>query len=255
MAPLDMRPSYDTSAGGEAGRLDQLSKDAFPVLGGEESASRRKSRVMKLKETRARNAAKRQRSCEYTSAEDSDEEETDIKPDPASMRTGPAEGMDEQTFKKKQRMIRNRESAALSRKRKRDRIDSLEKQVAKLMEENRLLRRRLEKYEVAEGSRGQAERWRTAPDVQGQSRAHGARRVNDFEGQRNGVVAGRINSRESAAFAGLALAFQRVPSPPPATSDPTPHTLKPGIEGGEGSVAGPLRRRGGGRAVRSMHAI
>lgn len=38
-------------------------------------------------------------------------------------------GSDKQAWKKQQRMIRNRESAALSRKRKRDRIEALEKQV------------------------------------------------------------------------------------------------------------------------------
>lgn len=42
-----------------------------------------------------------------------------------------APGVDKQAWKKQQRMIRNRESAALSRKRKRDRIESLEDQVRK----------------------------------------------------------------------------------------------------------------------------
>lgn len=43
-----------------------------------------------------------------------------------------APGVDKQAWKKQQRMIRNRESAALSRKRKRDRIESLEEQVGKI---------------------------------------------------------------------------------------------------------------------------
>ena len=60
-----------------------------------------------------------------------DQEEEDVKPDLAMLQAeaqlGP--GVDKQAWKKQQRMIRNRESAALSRKRKRDRIESLEEQV------------------------------------------------------------------------------------------------------------------------------
>lgn len=53
--------------------------------------------------------------------------------------------MDEREFKKQQRMIRNRQSAALSRKRKADRISSLESRVESLEQENFHLRARLER--------------------------------------------------------------------------------------------------------------
>lgn len=53
-----------------------------------------------------------------------------MKPDMSSLcGDAMAPGSDKQAWKKQQRMIRNRESAALSRKRKRDRIESLEQQV------------------------------------------------------------------------------------------------------------------------------
>lgn len=57
----------------------------------------------------------------------------DVKPDFAMLQAEAllAPGVDKQAWKKQQRMIRNRESAALSRKRKRDRIESLEEQVSK----------------------------------------------------------------------------------------------------------------------------
>lgn len=60
-----------------------------------------------------------------------DPEEEDVKPDLAMLQAEAllAPGVDKQAWKKQQRMIRNRESAALSRKRKRDRIESLEEQV------------------------------------------------------------------------------------------------------------------------------
>lgn len=51
-------------------------------------------------------------------------------------------------MRKQQRMLRNRESAALSRKRRSDRIDELEIQVEHLEEENRRLRRRLNHLEL-----------------------------------------------------------------------------------------------------------
>lgn len=61
------------------------------------------------------------------------QEEEDVKPDLAILRGEVlAEGTDKQAWKKQQRMIRNRESAALSRKRKRDRIESLEQQVTSI---------------------------------------------------------------------------------------------------------------------------
>jgi len=55
--------------------------------------------------------------------------------------------MHERDIKKQQRMIRNRQSAALSRKRKADRIESLVKRVAELEADKQGLMRRLEVYE------------------------------------------------------------------------------------------------------------
>jgi hypothetical protein len=49
--------------------------------------------------------------------------------------------------KKQQRMIRNRESAALSRKRKRDQVQALELEVQQLKDKNRQLKQRLSRYE------------------------------------------------------------------------------------------------------------
>ncbi|CAN0461258.1 unnamed protein product, partial [Hapterophycus canaliculatus] len=53
-------------------------------------------------------------------------------------------GFSEKDVRKQQRMLRNRESAALSRKRKSDRIGELELQVEALQEENRRLRQRVD---------------------------------------------------------------------------------------------------------------
>lgn len=61
---------------------------------------------------------------------------------------------EEKEVRKQQRMLRNRESAALSRKRKSDRIDELEVQVECLEEENRQLRQRVDMYEFASGGGG-----------------------------------------------------------------------------------------------------
>jgi len=58
-------------------------------------------------------------------------------------------GLDAQTreLKRQQRMIRNRQSAALSRKRKADRIEALVTQVTDLEKQTELLQRRLERSE------------------------------------------------------------------------------------------------------------
>lgn len=56
-------------------------------------------------------------------------------------------GTDGKGERKQQRMLRNRESAALSRKRKSDRIDELEIQVESLEEENRRLRQRIDMFQ------------------------------------------------------------------------------------------------------------
>ena len=58
------------------------------------------------------------------------QQEEDVKPELSGLcGEAMAPGSDKQAWKKQQRMIRNRESAALSRKRKRDRIEFLEQQV------------------------------------------------------------------------------------------------------------------------------
>lgn len=56
--------------------------------------------------------------------------------------------------KKQERMIRNRESAALSRKRKRDQVEALEMEVDQLREKNRQLKQRLSRYETVESLDG-----------------------------------------------------------------------------------------------------
>lgn len=60
---------------------------------------------------------------------------------------GASPGVSEKEVRKQQRMLRNRESAALSRKRKSDRIGELEIQVEALQEENRRLRQRIDRQE------------------------------------------------------------------------------------------------------------
>jgi hypothetical protein len=64
----------------------------------------------------------------------------------------PSESTDENAplTKKQARMIRNRESAALSRKRKRDQIEALELEVEQLKEKNKQLKQRLSRYETGD---------------------------------------------------------------------------------------------------------
>ncbi|CAM9288160.1 unnamed protein product [Ectocarpus sp. 6 AP-2014] len=149
------------------------------------AGERRRSRALKLRQTRSRNAVRIQQQV-YTSAEDSEdeeEEEEDVKPDLAMLQAEAllAPGVDKQAWKKQQRMIRNRESAALSRKRKRDKIESLEEQVAKLAEENRGLRHRLAKYEASP----QQARYKYARQTATTPRS-GAPRATPSGGSRNG---------------------------------------------------------------------
>ncbi|CAM9751696.1 unnamed protein product [Ectocarpus fasciculatus] len=151
------------------------------------AGERRRSRALKLRQTRSRNAVRIQQQQQvYTSAEDSEdeeEEEEDVKPDLAMLQAEAllAPGVDKQAWKKQQRMIRNRESAALSRKRKRDKIESLEEQVARLAEENRGLRHRLAKYEASP----QQARYKYARQSAATPRS-GAPRVTPSGGRRNG---------------------------------------------------------------------
>ncbi|CAM9448902.1 unnamed protein product [Ectocarpus sp. 12 AP-2014] len=149
------------------------------------AGERRRSRALKLRQTRSRIAARMQQQV-YTSAEDSEdeeEEEEDVKPDLAMLQAEAllAPGVDKQAWKKQQRMIRNRESAALSRKRKRDKIESLEEQVARLAEENRGLRHRLAKYEASP----QQARYKYARQTSTTPRS-GAPRATPSGGDRNG---------------------------------------------------------------------
>lgn len=60
----------------------------------------------------------------------------------------------EKEVRKQQRMLRNRESAALSRKRKSDRIGELEVQVQSLEDENRCLRQRIDVFEIGVAGTG-----------------------------------------------------------------------------------------------------
>lgn len=59
--------------------------------------------------------------------------------------------LSEREERKQQRMLRNRESAALSRKRKSDRIGELEIQVKALQDENRRLRQRVDRQDTNGG--------------------------------------------------------------------------------------------------------
>ncbi|CAM9505105.1 unnamed protein product [Ectocarpus sp. 13 AM-2016] len=246
MAPHDMAPSCGGgggrgSSGGSGGgspvSLDhslRAGPDLYPTkAAGEEPAvvcpaaaaddkagektmtagERRRSRALKLRQTRSRNAARIQQQV-YTSAEDSEdeeEEEEDVKPDLAMLQAEAllAPGVDKQAWKKQQRMIRNRESAALSRKRKRDKIESLEEQVARLAEENRGLRHRLAKYEASpQQARYKYARQTSTTPRSGAARAipsgggrNGSSSIN--EGPAAGPAAGR--SRESGGAAAAAF--------------------------------------------------
>ncbi|CAB1099436.1 unnamed protein product [Ectocarpus sp. CCAP 1310/34] len=246
MAPHDMAPSCGGGGGqgssGGSGGGSPMSLDhslrgvpdphptkaavgdlavVCPVAAADEKASettmtageRRRSRALKLRQTRSRNAVRIQQQV-YTSAEDSEdeeEEEGDVKPDIAMLQAEAllAPGVDKQAWKKQQRMIRNRESAALSRKRKRDKIESLEDQVARLAEENRGLRHRLAKYEASP----QQARYKYARQTSTTPRS-GAPRATPSGGGRNGSsgnnegpaagpAAGR--SRESGGAAAAAF--------------------------------------------------
>mmetsp|Transcript_31109 Transcript_31109/g.45584 ORF Transcript_31109/g.45584 Transcript_31109/m.45584 type:complete len:189 (-) Transcript_31109:594-1160(-) len=106
---------------------------ALPKPNARDAAMRRKIRLQKLKLLRERNSA---RNIEL--------EEDETKPS-----VHDAMNLDGPSSKKQQRMIRNRESAALSRKRKRDRITYLEAEVERLKQINDELLRKLEKYEAA----------------------------------------------------------------------------------------------------------
>ncbi|CAM9458641.1 unnamed protein product, partial [Choristocarpus tenellus] len=55
--------------------------------------------------------------------------------------------VEDKSVQKKQRMLRNRESAALSRKRKREKIDDLEAYIRKLEAENAALRQKMDQFE------------------------------------------------------------------------------------------------------------
>lgn len=68
-------------------------------------------------------------------------------PRPGAAGAAASGSSDEKEERKQQRMLRNRESAALSRKRKSDRIGELEVQVGSLEDENRRLRRRIQALE------------------------------------------------------------------------------------------------------------
>jgi len=76
---------------------------------------------------------------EYCSSDNIDEEEISLSLDP------------KKEAQKKERMLRNRESAALSRKRKREHTEKLEEKISALTTENNELRERLKQYECSFG--------------------------------------------------------------------------------------------------------
>lgn len=101
-------------------------------------AERRKRRLNKI---RARTISTTNPSA--TSSEDNESTSSEDAADAEA--EAEARILDAREFKKQQRMIRNRQSAALSRKRKADRISSLEERVRTLEEENFALRTRLKR--------------------------------------------------------------------------------------------------------------
>ncbi|CAM9596493.1 unnamed protein product [Scytosiphon promiscuus] len=225
MAPLDMASCGGGGGGGS--HHDAVSLDRSCSQGPEElppattdsaassPSERRASRALKLKQTRERNAVRIQQHQQvYTSAEDSEEEEEE-KPDLAMLQAEAllAPGVDKQAWKKQQRMIRNRESAALSRKRKRDRIESLEDQVARLVEENRGLRHRLAKYEASpqQARYKYARQQTTGPSRSSSSSSCSGARPSSSRGPRNGGGGskGPSSGRGLESLGSAAAAFER----------------------------------------------
>src|SRR3546814_8387025 len=100
---------------------------------GAASAARRRQRMLKLRTKAAAKTAYEDFDCDSSISGDAD-----------------CAGGDD--VKKQQRMIRNRESAAASRKRKRDEVNKLKAQVEKLQKENLELRLRCQTFEGDCGS-------------------------------------------------------------------------------------------------------
>mmetsp|Transcript_18705 Transcript_18705/g.24097 ORF Transcript_18705/g.24097 Transcript_18705/m.24097 type:complete len:191 (+) Transcript_18705:280-852(+) len=134
-------PSFNSSSSNETQHLVEQNPSLgenthrhFPRPSAKDAAIRRKIRLEKLKLLREKNNSNK---TSYVV-----KNETDCLPLETSI-------VSSNTSKKQQRMIRNRESAALSRKRKRDRIYFLEAENKRLKEQNEELQRKIEKYEAA----------------------------------------------------------------------------------------------------------